>query len=170
MPSDVQVARLRSGELHVGFARLPAPEDVGQFVVQQDRLALAMPDDGTPSPGHPAELAAWLETRRFIRLDPLRGRGQANQVERFFAACGARPRVLQDAQDQLTILALVAAGVGVALVPASAAVIAPPSVTIMPLDHTAAAWKIGVIWSRSHRTPMIRNFLDVVRRLFDVAT
>ena len=85
-----------------------------------------------------------------------------------FTACGARPRVLQDAQDQLTILALVAAGVGVALVPASAAVIAPPSVSIVPLDHEAAGWQIGVIWSHSQRTPLISNFLDVVRSLFGV--
>ncbi|MET9730468.1 LysR family substrate-binding domain-containing protein [Streptomyces sp. NPDC006458] len=167
MSSDAQVNRLRSGELHVGFARLPVPDDIGRILVQRDRLALAVPEHDAP-PGDPADLGAWLETRRFIRLDPLRGRGQANQVERFLASCGARPRVLQDAQDQLTILALVSAGVGVALVPAGARLIAPSTVRIVPLDHEAASWQIGVVWSRSQRTPLINNFLSVVRGLFVV--
>ncbi|TQS24702.1 LysR substrate-binding domain-containing protein [Microbispora sp. KK1-11] len=62
-----------------------------------------------------------------------------------------------------TVPALVAAGAGVAFVPAGAARIAPPTVTITPIDHPAAVWRIGVVWSGARRTAVIRNFLEVVR-------
>ncbi|XVQ84744.1 LysR substrate-binding domain-containing protein [Microbispora siamensis] len=56
-----------------------------------------------------------------------------------------------------------AAGVGVAFVPASAARIAPSAVTIAPIDHLVAVWRIGVAWNGERRTAVVRNFLEVVR-------
>jgi DNA-binding transcriptional LysR family regulator len=57
----------------------------------------------------------------------------------------------------------VAAGVGAAFVPASAHRIAPSPVTITPIQHSAAAWQIAVVWNHERPHSMTASFLDLVR-------
>ena len=54
--------------------------------------------------------------------------------------------MIQEADDLQTVLALVAGGVGTALVPAGGRSIAPPTVRLIPLQEPEASWRIGVVW------------------------
>ena len=87
-------------------------------------------------------------------------------VERYLDAEGIRPRVLQRADDLQTVMALVAAGVGVALVSAGArVVVAPERIRWLPIDHEAARWRIGVVWASGEPPPGLAAFLEVTREL-----
>lgn len=162
MSSSAQVAELRTGRLGVGFLRLPAPADISTRVVHRDKLALAIPNgDFTPEfAGN--ELALWLDSRALIRLVPARGPGLAAQTERLFTDLGCTPAVLQETSDLLTVLALVAAGVGAAVVPASARTIAPAGVQLLPIDLESARWEVGVAWLAGNPDPLIPLFLASV--------
>ncbi|HEY2287563.1 MAG TPA: LysR substrate-binding domain-containing protein, partial [Streptosporangiaceae bacterium] len=61
-------------------------------------------------------------------------------------AAGFAPRVRHQADDFTAVLALVAAGQGVSLVPELGAAVAPPGVALLPLParrRTAVAWRRG---------------------------
>lgn len=164
MSSSSQIQRLLRGDLDIGFLRLPAGEGLQELTLHHDRLALATPSGYVvPDPG--TDTALWLTAQNAVRLARAKGPGLADQIERFCLAVGAHPDVVQEAHDLQTVLAVVAAGVGIALVPASAINIAPLSVTITPIRHDAAVWRVGAAWNPARATPMVANFVAVVREV-----
>lgn len=163
MSSQEQLDRLATGELDVGFVRLPEGDTWGHMALDTDRLAFASSARHAPPPQDVASLPRWIGGQRFVQLTKERGPGLAWQIERLCAAIAVRPTVIQEAHDLQTVLALVAAGVGTALVPARAGRIAPASVAIIPIDHPAAEWRIAVAWNRGRAHPMTANFLAVLR-------
>jgi DNA-binding transcriptional LysR family regulator len=156
LPSTVQVDRIRTGALHAGFLRLPVGEDLHQRVLCRDRLALAstapVPDD----------IAHWLGAQRLVRLAQAKGPGLTAQIDRLCTAWRIHPGTLHETHDLQTVLALVAAGIGPALVPATAARIAPPTVTVTPIEDLAAVWDVGIAWYPTQHTALVANFLTVV--------
>ncbi|MFC4907559.1 LysR family transcriptional regulator [Actinomadura gamaensis] len=168
LPSLQQLERLDRGELDVGFVRLPVDARWGRHVLRTDRLAIAFTRDHTPPgvpPDDPGLLAEWIAGRDLVGLVRSRGPGLYQQIERLCSALGAAPTPAQETTDLQTVLALVAAGAGVAFVPASAADIAPPPVELKPIVHPAAEWRIGAVWHPGRLRPLTGNFLDVVRGL-----
>jgi DNA-binding transcriptional LysR family regulator len=153
MSSAVQCERLLAGSLQIGFVRLPVPAGLEHLRLRRDRLALAVrAEDDVPR-----DLGRWLDTRPLVRLTPSRGPGLTAHINGLYAELGCHPQVLQEAADLQTVLALVAAGVGAAVVPQSAQRIAPAELRLIPLPGRAASWWIGAAWST--RTPLTERFL-----------
>jgi DNA-binding transcriptional LysR family regulator len=181
MSSAVQCERLLNGTLQAGFVRLPAPDGITVRQLRQDRLALALQAKTGERPSgksrrqirpgrssgrseyptersRPAEFAAWLDGRPLVALRAQRGPGLTGQITRLYDELDCRPQLLQEADDLQTVLALVAAGVGPAVVPASAAAIAPDAVQLVPIPGKAATWWIGVAWVE--RSVLLERFVD----------
>lgn len=158
MSSSAQVAAIRSARLSVGFVRLPVPPELSAMVVHQDTLALAIPAEEPPPGLNRQMLASWFEGRPLIRLIPARGPGLAAQTQDLFTDLGCAPGILQQSSDLLTVLALVAAGVGSAVVPASSGAIAPDGVKLLPLDVESAEWGVGLAWLSDNPDPLIPLF------------
>lgn len=152
MSSREQLDRLATGELDVGFMRPPPGGAWGSLALGTDRLALATTSGADLS--DPGDL---------VQLRRDRGPGLVGQIDRLCEALDIRPRVVQESQDLLTVLALVAAGVGAAFVPAGAARVAPHPVVVTPIDHPAAQWQVAVVWDPGRAHPMTARFLDLVR-------
>ncbi|WP_433165732.1 LysR family transcriptional regulator [Kribbella sp. CA-247076] len=153
MSSAVQCERLLAGSLQVGFVRLPVPAGLEHLRLRRDRLALAIPT----ALEVPQDVGRWLDGRPLVRLTPSRGPGLTAQIDGLYAELGCRPAVLQESADLQTVLALVAAGAGPAVVPQSAERIAPPELRLVPLSGRAATWWIGAAWST--RTPLTERFV-----------
>lgn len=163
MSSSAQIEGVRSGELDIAFARMPSPDDLRGVPVLSDRLVIAHPDAWeAPSESTPVE---WLQEHRFVRLSTARGPGLAAQTAAYLAEVDAPLDVVQEADDLQTVLALVAAGVGAAIVPESARNIAPGRVSMHRLGGLNATWKVGVIWRGDNETPVVRSFLDELARI-----
>ena len=156
LPSKTQVERILSGQLHVGFVRLPA-DKVNQRVLRRDHLAVAS------TTTVPAD-REWLGQQRLVRLARAKGPGLTAQIDQLCAAWHVQPGTLHETHDLQTVLALVAAGTGPALVPATAVGIAPKSVTFTDVDDPAAAWDVGVAWHPDQDTALVENFLAVLGR------
>lgn len=164
MSSAAQLQHVGSGALDVGFVRLPISAPLPSIPVHEDTLAIAHPSEWD-TPADDRELVPWLERHPLVQLTQERGPGLSQQVREFLTESGARPTVLQGARDIQTVLALVAARIGVAIVPASARAIAPPSVRLMPIDRPSARWRVGVVWLPARPTPPVLNFLDMLSQL-----
>ena len=83
---------------------------------------------------------------------------------RALRAQGAGPRVVHTASEHSTQLALVAAGLGTAVIPRLGRAPAPPSVRFVPLDP-APARRIFALWrSSAAARPAIGATLDAIRR------
>ncbi|PVE96848.1 LysR family transcriptional regulator [Microbacterium sp. TPD7012] len=164
MSSSAQVDGVRREELDIGFTRLPVPHDLRAVSVLSDHLAIAHPGHWVP-PADDTALPHWLDEHPLVRLSVGRGPGLAAQAARYVADVGAQPTIVQEADDLQTVLALVAAGIGIGIVPESARNIAPRHVGMRRLRGASASWKVGVVWNPRNETPVVRSFLDALATL-----
>ena len=166
MATAVQLERLRRGQLDAGFMRLPVEPDLSVLELGADHLMLAVPGTVDTDPG----VRELIMTHGMVALVQTKGPGFVDQVQRYLAAEGIKPRVLQRANDLQTVMALVAAGVGVALVSARApVVVAAERIRWLPIEHEAARWGVGVVWGGGggggEAAPALAAFLEVTREL-----
>ncbi|SDW03755.1 DNA-binding transcriptional regulator, LysR family [Arthrobacter sp. cf158] len=162
MSSSAQFQALRSGALSLGFVRLPAPPDIATRMIRRDRLALAIPSAESAPAATREALQQYFDGRPVIRLEPARGPGLTAQTSTLFTDLGAHPNVLYQTSDLLTVLALVAAGAGSAVVPASTAAIIPEGVHLVPINRESSMWSIGTAWLAGNTDPLIPLFLESV--------
>jgi DNA-binding transcriptional LysR family regulator len=115
-----QAAALKLGRIDVGFGRLPIDDpDIACVTLLREPMRAALPG------AHPLVGSGTVGLDALAReplvVYPARPRpGYADQVLDLFARRGMRPASVSEANEIQTALGLVAAGIGVALVPASA--------------------------------------------------
>jgi DNA-binding transcriptional LysR family regulator len=158
-PHD-SIPLLRLGELDVVIAqRFPyVPRDLGPafHVVElfDDPLHLAT------GPGHHdarADFAA-LAGVPWVAGHP--GTSCHEVVLHACHAAGHEPRIVAFSNDFAVVAALVAEGVGVALIPEIAHDQAPPSVRLRPLDPPLSRRVLAVVRSGSEHRPAVKALLD----------
>ncbi|HET6439067.1 MAG TPA: LysR substrate-binding domain-containing protein [Anaeromyxobacter sp.] len=163
MSSPLQLEALEEGRLHVGFVRLPVDRPLKVVPVVEDRLVLAIPE------ARRAELLRrmpqGLRDEPFVELttSPPGSPSFQAHVHRVCARYGFRPRVVQQAGDFVTMLALVAAGLGLAVVPRAATVTRVEGVVHLPLEVEEARWRVGAAWLAEVRNPVREAFVALLR-------
>jgi len=106
-----------------------------------------------------------LNTAGFIALSTQRGPGLAAQIGQW---CGTQqfiPRVLQYCEDIQTVLAVVSAGLGLALLPCRAGQLLPQRVRMLPICGSAASWQIGLARHSAREDPIVDRFVEFASRL-----
>jgi DNA-binding transcriptional LysR family regulator len=157
--SREMVDRIRREELDLGFVRLPAPGDLDMLPLATDQLAVAVPADLAIS----AQNLKLLRNYDFVALRDGRGPGLTSQIQGWCRACFFSPRVVQEADDIQTVLALVAAGLGCAIVPASAATLLPGRLKIFLLPGNEAVWRVGAAWKPSAYSGALTRLIKIIQ-------
>lgn len=161
MASREQQQRLVDGRLDVGFCRAPDGNDGLSFApILTEHLALVVPQ-GVPLP--PADRLDQLNALGFVALAPRRGPGLDAQVAAWCRAAGFTPRVVQLADDILTVHAVVAAGLGAALLPWQGVEALGGRTQSLRLSGPDASWPVGLCWRTGDSTPLLKRFIDHVR-------
>ena len=81
----------------------------------------------------------------------------------FCQRAGFSPRIEQEAIQMQTIVSLVAAGMGVALVPASLMHLRRTGVVYRPLREPSPLMEIGLVWRADDDSPAIAAFVAAAR-------
>jgi DNA-binding transcriptional LysR family regulator len=81
-----------------------------------------------------------------------------------FQAAGLTPEIGQEAIQMQTIVSLVSAGMGLALVPQSVSNLMRPGVEYRALREKTPQVETGVAWRRDNDSPVLRGFLDLLRK------
>jgi DNA-binding transcriptional LysR family regulator len=117
---DSLLPRLLSGELDLALAyryeAVPAgwPDQLVETVLLREPLSVLLPQRHPLATAGPARLASFAEDRW---VAPLAGSPGALNLDRLAARAGFRPRISFRSNDYSVVHGLVAAGLGVALVP-----------------------------------------------------
>jgi DNA-binding transcriptional LysR family regulator len=161
MSTPEQLDALRAGRIHIGFVRLPAGRGLRQLPVLEDRLVLALPAQGNVG-YKPGDLSGSRDSP-FIMLRRGLSLSLHEHIIRLCARYGFHPRVVQEANEFPTVLGLVAAGLGVALVPESQLRTQIEEITIQRIGDRAARWQVGAAWRREKGSPLTAEFLALLR-------
>src|SRR5471030_960911 len=156
IPSAKQYELLESGELQVGFVRVPAKPPLQHHTLFEDRLVMVVPENNGLT------VENWLKRLPLLRLHTERGRGLNTQTDIFLQSSQFFPSSIQKAGDIQTLLALVSAGIGVAILPQSILHIAPATVHRLPLTGDSVSWNVGIAWNAYIPDKVRDNFIDMV--------
>ena len=83
----------------------------------------------------------------------------------YYTAHGGQARIAQEAIQMQTIISLVSAGMGIALVPASLRNLARTGVNYVDLAGTAPILETGITWRTGDTTPTIERFVSIAREM-----
>ena len=156
-----QTNALRERTIDVGIMRVPVPgDDIETTALKREPVAVAMPSSHPLAKNATVKLAA-LEQEDFIFLSPAKATRLLDEVTAITRQIGYVPRVVQEAGEFHTICSLVAAGLGIALVPLSAQAIRLPGITYRKLRHPGFTIDYCLGWLRGFRGPAVRAFCSV---------
>jgi DNA-binding transcriptional LysR family regulator len=161
-----QIKALEERRLHLGVVRRPLESRLLNFeVIREDPVLLALPEGHMLAQHEVVEMHA-LAQESFISATAEQRTGIEEALDRVFHAAGFRSRVVQEAPDIVTILGLVAAGIGISLVPAAAARLRSSGVVFRPLAGDVPQHVTSLAWRRDERSPAVAGFLDVAKAQF----
>ena len=160
--TDAQIRDLLGGRIDVGFVLPPIDEPALQSVcIVREPLIAALPDRH-PLAQRPGKLALGkLKDAPFILFPRPMAPGLYDDVVSFCRAAGFSPRVEQEAIQMQTIVSLVSAELGVALIPASLTNLRRTGVTYKSLREASPLTEIHLAWRRGDELPALRVFVDL---------
>jgi DNA-binding transcriptional LysR family regulator len=166
MLSTEQIAALQTGALDVAIVRPPLRAKK-LFVAAEfpDSFCLAVP--------HHHALARAGDVRPqataacdFVTFKRDHARAFFDQTVKFCTEAGFSPNIRFEVGTIYGVLDLVAAGAGVAIVPASAASAAPEQVVLRRLTRPSRPGAIMVVCRRIDRNPAVASFVALVTKAF----
>ncbi|PKQ74694.1 LysR family transcriptional regulator [Aeromonas sobria] len=160
MPSAIQQEQLLSGQLQLGFMRRPDTPQLQEHRLLTDRLVLAVPTRMTTPDPAAFDLQQALASQPLLQMVGHRCPGLSQQIAGFLGA-NRLTGMVQEAEDIQTLVALVAAGIGNAILPRSVSFIAGPDVTLYPLSGPCSEWEISMVWNPGFADPIRDHFIQL---------
>jgi DNA-binding transcriptional LysR family regulator len=158
-----QLRQLEDGRLDVGFVRVPRTRPELTFETLLEEPVVAALPDAHPLATHPLLRLADLEGEPLVLLTRAGAPGLREALAEAIDRLGGEERVVQEAAEMQTVIGLVAAGVGVSLVPESVRALARAGVTYRPLDGYAPKVRLAVAWRVADDSPVLATFLEMAR-------
>jgi DNA-binding transcriptional LysR family regulator len=160
LTDNLQQALLLSGELDLGLSALPmpAPELMARPAFREPLIA-AVPAAHALAKGARRIRLRALASEGFILFPRELAPGLYDLV---IAACqraGFTPTIAQEAIQMQTILGLVAAGLGVAVVPHCMSRLGRDDVRYLALDATGFVVETSALWQKSNAAPALAALL-----------
>ncbi|MFI6858773.1 LysR family transcriptional regulator [Streptomyces sp. NPDC050421] len=159
--ANVALARVADGSLDLGFVRLPVTQPGVTFrVIDEEELVCALPSDH-PLAAHESVPIEVLAGEPFVSFPANTGSTVRDAMVGACEAAGFNPRVVQEAPDSYTILALVAAGVGVTLTVTSVQHIQQSGLVYRPLAGPPIRRQAALAWRADNPSAALRAVLAV---------
>jgi DNA-binding transcriptional LysR family regulator len=167
--SDLQIECLLKGEVDAGLVIAPQPAalhvSLSYLPVLREPLVAVVPErwlaEGRlETAGGSLRLASLLEAP--LILFPRRSAPAFHDlVTGVYAACGRNPLIGQEAIQMQTIISLVSACMGIALVPKSLENLVRTGVRYLAFEGEPPQIETGLVWRSADASPALRHFIDV---------
>jgi DNA-binding transcriptional LysR family regulator len=164
-----QGAALKLGRIDIGFGRLPISDPAITCVTLLREPLLAVLPAGHPLTQRQMVGLAELAKAPLI-VYPSRPRpSYADQVLELFSARGLQPAQVREANEMQTALGLVAAGIGVALVPASVQGAPRNGVVFRPLSEAELVSPVIMNFRTHDHSPILARFRAMAEQMLPIA-
>jgi DNA-binding transcriptional LysR family regulator len=159
-----QFAALARDTLDVGLVRfggLDAPAGIALREIGRDPLRLVI-NAAHRLAGRDQVSFAELRDEGFITHPADAGTGLPAILQRLCREAGFEPRIVQTAREATTQIGLVAAGLGLALLPAPLESVRIPRVRYLPVSDADAYFALAVATRDGAAEPLLAGFLEVL--------
>ena len=165
MVSQDQIAALLRGAIDIGFVReIPESAELESLLVRQEPLIVAISSRHRLGVTSRPLRVAELEGERVLTYSPDQARYFRVLVETVLASVTTRPS--QEITQVHSMLSLVAANKGIALVPQSASKLRMSGIVYRPIaEHPDPKVKLRAVWRRDNSNPVFRSAHAVLTEL-----
>jgi DNA-binding transcriptional LysR family regulator len=164
MAPDALLRAVHDRRLDLAMLYLPIGEpDLAVHPLGAEDLLLALPDD---HPAADAETVALADVagQPLVLPEQHDVPGLHAAVTALFAGAGITPLVAQRGVWLMqTVLGLVAAGIGLAVVPSSVSALRRTGVTLRPIRDAGHRVQLAAVWRPDHHSAPLEGLLDVLR-------
>jgi len=165
--TDLQIDDLLHDRIDAGLLIPPLPDKAQAFLdytsVLQEALVLCAPQGVLPADGTPVALGA-LPHLPLIIFPRKSAPALYDAILSCFHDAGITPVIGQEAIQMQTIVSLVSAGMGLALVPQSVSNLQRPGVEYRALASPTPLVELGLAWRRDNASPVLQGFLELLRK------
>ncbi|MEW2308156.1 LysR family transcriptional regulator [Streptomyces sp. NPDC006864] len=159
--ANTALSRVADGSLDLGFVRLPVTRPgIAHRVIDEEELVCALPSDHSLARSRAVPLAV-LAGEPFVSFPANSGSTVRDAMTEACEGAGFTPRTVQEAPDSYTILALVAAGVGVTLTVTSVQHIQQNGLVYRPLAGPPIRLRAALAWRADNPSAALRAVLAV---------
>ncbi|HZW11870.1 MAG TPA: LysR substrate-binding domain-containing protein [Noviherbaspirillum sp.] len=166
--SDVQLEDLMQGRIDAGLLIPPlhdkAKAELDYMTVLSEPLVLAAPHGTKALRGKETVSLKSVADMPLIIFPRRIAPAFHDAILGCFRDAGLTPRIGQEAIQMQTIVGLVSAGMGIALVPQSVSNLKRPGVEYKPLSDRATTVETGLAWRRDNQSPVLHTFLELLRK------
>jgi DNA-binding transcriptional LysR family regulator len=163
MSSPEQLAAIRDQRLTAGFLFDRNPEDkiFKGIAVLTTKSVLAVPA-GSRYATHPPQSLAELRAENFVFIQRAQNPLHHDRIIHACHSAGLTPRIVQSGTNDSSNLSLVAAGLGLTIVPAATESRKPKSVVLVPVGDLNVVTKMELVWRRDCHLPELKNFVQIL--------
>jgi LysR family transcriptional regulator, benzoate and cis,cis-muconate-responsive activator of ben and cat genes len=163
LPLIDQISALKKRRIDLGFVLLPCDDaSIGFEAMMRDRLVVAVPADH-PLAGRPAVYLHELKSHHFVGFSRAGRFGYQNHILEICREAGFVPRIVKESAPMVSVIGLVASGVGIALVPSMARRLQMADVRYVRLKDKHAHMDFAFAWNKQQLSPVVHTFLSVAR-------
>ena len=168
MTTMEQVVALREGRIDVGFGRIPLDDPaIVRLLLRNETLAVALPlNHPALAQGRTGLRLAELQAETLIIYPKAPRPSYADQVLSVFRKHGIKPAGLYEVRELQTALGLVAAEVGICIVPASVQRFRRDNVGYVALDEPGAVSPILMSCRKNDTSPEIGLIVGLIQDLY----
>jgi DNA-binding transcriptional LysR family regulator len=165
LSSGQQMQDVKEGRLTGGFVNLPVDDpELDVRHVHSEPLVVALPEK------HPLGKRPKVSARALAREPNVLGPRHLSPayfdlVVAYFQKTGYPLNVVHEADNIYTTLALVAAGVGAALFPASLLNVPRKGIVVRKLDPPPPPMSMGFVYRRNDKSAILHSFLTVLDKV-----
>jgi DNA-binding transcriptional LysR family regulator len=158
MSTPMQIEALLKEEIDIGVLRPPVHSDaLCTEIVSTMPCVLAVPKQHPLVESKNLTISD-LSVYPFVMLSRLTWAGLYNEI---LALCN--PIIQQEALEFQTVIGLVAAGLGIAVVPQSAVNLHTQDVVYLDLDHQLPTASMGISWRQNDNSTLVNAFIQMAK-------
>ena len=168
MVTRQQTEALQVNVIDAGLQRMPPSEGAVETIcVARERMMLAVPRGHKLAKGRLPGLGD-LQGEPFITFSPADGQYFYQLIDGLFTSASISPRYVQHVSQIHSILALVSAGIGVAMVPESARMLHFTGSVLRQMKMHPVYAELYLVWRKDNENPVLPGFCRIVRSHFAI--
>ncbi len=170
LSSSEQLVELVQGRLDLGFVHTTrVPPELSQIRVASQAFVGCLPASHALA-GQATLALAQLQGEPFAVVSKAVSPDYHERILALCAASGFDPEIRYELRHWLSVVSLVAQGMGVALVPAALQQSALAGAVFVPLQEDAMTYETHCLWKTSRDSPALAAFVHAVRTSLPMAT
>jgi DNA-binding transcriptional LysR family regulator len=157
-----QIKQLCDRELDVGLLRVPitAPKEISTEILHSEPFVMFLPASH-PHAQKPHLKLGHLQDADFVMIRRRGAPGFHDRIMGIFKRAGFSPHIVQEADEMYTLISLVAAALGIAILPSSVQCFITSGIVVRGLPATVKKSEIALAVNTNHVSAITQKFMDL---------